>query len=471
MTTKGVKKYAVIDIETTGGMAKRDKITEIAIVVTDGYEILNQYSTLINPERSIPHEITRITGITDEMVQHAPRFYEVAREIVLLTEGAIFVAHNVNFDYNFIRYEFERLGYTYSRKQLCTVKLSRKAFPGLSSYSLGNLIRHFGIAVNARHRALDDALAACYLLHQVTGKAQMGQINALINRGIRENKLPEAIHMERLHQLPEVTGVYYFYDQYGTIIYVGKSINIRSRILQHFGQVNAKQEKLMRQVFDLDFTVTGSELIALLLESEEIKIHMPEINKAQKKKEYPYVISFSTDAAGYLVFHLEEAEKKKHKGQILCYHTSASSARSVLGYMRELYSLCEEKIDVGAVRKCIYHQMGECYGACAGLEDPHTYNERAEQARLHLTKVFESDFVMFTEGRTPEETGLVWVENQQYFGYGFLDNDLAGLSFAQMKACIEPRLSTPEANAIIQQFLKSGKYLKYLSFDSHNLDD
>lgn len=460
MATKGQKKFAVIDIETTGGMPKRDKITEIAIVITDGIEILDQYATLINPERSIPHEITRITGITDDMVKDAPRFYEVAKEVVLLTEGAIFVAHNVNFDYNFIRYEFERLGYTFSRKQLCTVKLSRKAFPGLASYSLGNLIRHFGIQVGARHRALDDALAATQLLLKVADKNQDENVTALINRGIRENKLPESIHIERLHQLPEVTGVYYFYDRYGTIIYVGKSINIRSRILQHFGQVTSKQEKLMRQVHDLDFTITGSELIALLLESEEIKVHNPEINRAQKQKEYPYVITTDLDDKGYRIFHLDAESNKKRKGQILSYHSSIASAKGNLGMIRELYALCEEKIDTGTVRRCIYHQMGECYGACVGEEGAEAYNERAEAAKIHLTKVFDADFILITEGRNNEENGIVWVHQKSYFGFGFADASLNYHSPGELTALVEKRLTTPEANLIIQQFLKTGKYLR-----------
>lgn len=462
MATKGQKKFAVVDIETTGGMPKRDKITEIAIVITDGVEVLEQFSTLINPERSIPHEITRITGITDDMVQDAPRFYEVAKEVVLLTEGAIFVAHNVNFDYNFIRYEFERLGFTFTRKQLCTVKLSRKAFPGLTSYSLGNLIRHFGIQVNARHRALDDALAATQLLLKVTNNVQDENVTALINRGIRENKLPESIHIERLHQLPEVTGVYYFYDRYGTIIYVGKSINIRSRILQHFGQITAKQEKLMRQVHDLDFTVTGSELIALLLESEEIKVYNPEINRAQKQKEYPFVISSSLDDKGYRVFHIEAENNKKRKGQILSYHSSIASAKGNLGMVREMYELCEEKIDTGNARRCIYHQMGECYGACVGQESAEDYNERAEAARSHLTKVFDTDFILITEGRHQDELGLIWVNQKSYYGYGYMDASFAYSSHMELTTLIEKRLSTPEANLIIQQFLRSGKYLQKL---------
>ncbi len=146
------KQYTIIDIETTGGRASRDKITEIAIIVHDGEKIIETYETLINPECYIPYGITQLTGISQDMVAEAPKFYEVAKKIVELTEGRVFVAHNVRFDYTFIREEYQRLGFTFSRRQLCTVRLSRQAFPGLSSYSLENLIRHFQIDVDARHR-------------------------------------------------------------------------------------------------------------------------------------------------------------------------------------------------------------------------------------------------------------------------------------------------------------------------------
>ena len=161
------KTYAIVDIETTGGKATRHRITEIAIVLHDGKKILDQWETLINPECYIPHGITELTGITQEMVQDAPKFYEVAKTIVEKTEKAIFVAHNVRFDYGFLREEFKRLGYTFSRRQLCTVRLSRKAFPGLRSYSLGKLIKHFGIKVNDRHRAMADTLATVELFEKI----------------------------------------------------------------------------------------------------------------------------------------------------------------------------------------------------------------------------------------------------------------------------------------------------------------
>ncbi|MBL7774766.1 MAG: 3'-5' exonuclease, partial [Saprospiraceae bacterium] len=191
MAAVKTSKYAIIDVETTGGAARYERITEIAIVLHDGEQVLDSFSTLINPERSIPWNITQITGITDEMVAHAPKFYEVAKQIVEWTEGAIFVAHNVSFDYNFVREEFARLGYTFTRKQLCTVRLSRKVFPGLPSYSLSNLKQYFGIQAEKSHRALDDTLATVQVFERIlAAQAGSDQVKSLVNHGVRETKLP-----------------------------------------------------------------------------------------------------------------------------------------------------------------------------------------------------------------------------------------------------------------------------------------
>jgi len=288
------KRYAIVDLETTGGMAKRDKITEIGIVVLEGNEVVDKYSTLVNPGRSIPYNITRITGITDDMVADAPKFFEVAKKVVEMTEGAVFVAHNVRFDYSFLKEEFGALGYTFTKRQLCTVRLSRKAFPGLKSYSLGNLIKHFDINVNARHRALDDAAATTIILQKILNQ-DYGEYTAqdMINAGIKSSRLPKSITMERLHELPETAGVYYFYNTYSKVVYVGKSINIKKRVMQHFSATTQKAERMQKMVHDLSFEETGNELVAMLLESFEIKALKPEINKAQRTSEYPYFIHTS----------------------------------------------------------------------------------------------------------------------------------------------------------------------------------
>ncbi len=272
--------FAIIDVETTGGQASSDKITEIAIVLHDGKQIVEQYSTLINPNRSIPIGITRLTGISDEMVKDAPQFYEVAKKIVQMTEGAIFVAHNVRFDYQFIREEFKRLGYTYTRKQLCTVKLSRQHFPGLASYSLGNLIKHFNIKTANRHRALDDALATTIVFEKILDiKAGLSQSFNHLGVELKETKLPVGITLEFISQLPDRIGVYYLHDDTGNVIYVGKSINIQKRIIEHFSDHTDKSNRLQHLVHDITYQVLDSELIALIVEDNEIKKLKPTVNK------------------------------------------------------------------------------------------------------------------------------------------------------------------------------------------------
>ncbi|MEZ4895099.1 MAG: exonuclease domain-containing protein [Saprospiraceae bacterium] len=237
--------YAIIDVETTGGTARWERITEIAIVLHDGEKVVDTFSSLLNPDRSIPWNITQLTGITDEMVSEAPHFYEVARQIVEMTEDCIFVAHNVNFDYSFVREEFARLGYDYTRKQLCTVRLARKVFPGLSSYSLSNLKKHFGIKAEKSHRALDDTLATTKLFELILAEQDgTGSLRQLVNQGVKEAKLPEGITLERLHAIPESCGVYYFHNKAGKVIYVGKSLNIKKRLFEHFADKTKKGERL-----------------------------------------------------------------------------------------------------------------------------------------------------------------------------------------------------------------------------------
>ena len=290
------KRFAIVDIETTGGMYYRDRIIEIAIVLSDGMRIIDQFDTLLDPVRSIPREITRITGINDEMVQGKPKFYEVAKEVVEWTEGAVFVAHNVYFDYRFIKHAFEDLGYPYSRKRLCTLRLGKRLFPELPSHGLDKLIRHFNLTMNSRHRALDDAVATAEFFHILLDKEKSGQeIKQFINRGVIETRLPRAISMERLHELPESCGVYYFLDTEGEIIYVGKSTNIQKRVMQHFSTVSKKSERMQQIVADIRYEVTGSELIALLLESEEIKALQPSLNRAQRTNQFPFVVYSYTD--------------------------------------------------------------------------------------------------------------------------------------------------------------------------------
>ncbi len=295
--------YAIVDIETTGGSATYHKITEICILVHNGKEIVKKFHTLINPGCPIPLTISLLTGITDEMVADAPFFYQVAKEIYEMTDNAIFVAHSVNFDFSFLKKEFEELGGEFVRKKLCTVRLSRKLIPGFRSYSLGKLCEHLNIVIENRHRAHGDAEATAKLFTLLLERDKDQEfIKHSLTKNSKETTLPPNISKQTYEALPEKTGVYYFHDRNGKIIYVGKAANIKERVCSHFsGNTHTKSRVLfLSNIFDVSCDVTGSEFIALLLENEAIKKHYPRYNRTNKT--FALTIGYYTyeDQNGYL---------------------------------------------------------------------------------------------------------------------------------------------------------------------------
>ncbi len=451
------KKYAIIDIETTGGTARRDKITEIGVVITDGKKVLKTFHSLVNPERSIPPHITRITGITDDMVQDAPFFYEIAKELVEITDGTIFVAHNVRFDYGFIKEEFSKLGYTFTKRQLCTVKLSRKAFPGLRSYSLGNLISHFDIPVNARHRALEDAEATAIIFHKILeSPVAMDSINQFVSAGIKEAKLPPGISMEQLHELPESPGVYYLRSEGGVILYVGKSKNIRKRVLQHFSKITSKSDRFAKRVRQVSCEETGSELIALLKESHEIKSIQPEFNRAQRTRTYPFFIHYFIDLSGYIRFEILKSSVKTRAGKnILSYHKNSVGAKSRLGGIMREFELCQNLCGLeDADHACFQYKINACSGACIKEEIPENYNERAMLGVQAIQRIIEKDMIIIDKGRTHDEASVILVEDGDFKGFGYIPSSDVQYGIEELKEAIEDYPVNKEANRIIQSYLK-----------------
>ena len=446
------KEYAIIDVETTGGRASRDRVTEVGIVIYDGEKIIDTFQSLVNPETRIPAGIIELTGITMEMVAEAPKFHQIARKIVEITEGRIFVAHNSRFDYDFIREEFRRLGYTYMRKQLCTVRLTRKTYPGLKSYSLGNLTKYFGIELKNHHRAFADAMATTELLKMsLIGPDGAKEIKQLVNRGISETKLPDNLKLKVLEGLPEECGVYYFHDTTGRVIYVGKSKNIRSRAIQHFNDRTAKGKLIASQVADITYELTGSELVALLHESEEIKRLQPTINRASRRTKFAYAIISKINDKGYRCFDIVKNTAQVRKEEdVVSEFPTLSRAKGRLNFVRKHLELCGILCKLNNGRgPCFHYHLKQCGGACCGKEDPQTYNDRAEIGRLHLRNVFDYDFLLFDRGRTHDEEVAILVEDGKYRGFTYVNKQEAN-DIESIVDSVKRLESHPDTARIIQ---------------------
>lgn len=455
--------YAIIDIETTGGSARLEKITEIAIYQHDGEKITGEFVTLINPERTIPYFITNLTGITNEMVEDAPRFYEVAKKIVEMTEGRTFVAHNVRFDYSFIRQEFKSLGFNFSRSLLDTVSLSRRLFPGHRSYSLGNICRDMGINIEGRHRAAGDAFATVRLFEKLLAAdiETNGRKNAIL-RNTRKAKLHPGLDTAKLSEIPEEPGVYYFYNEEGGLIYIGKSRNLQQRISTHLSNNTTNRAMEMRDlVADISWETTGSELIALLKESAEIKKNKPLFNRAQRRTGFHHGIYSFTDSNGYLNFRHGPADDDEIP---LSLFTSRDRARGKLEALTETYNLCQKLCGLYETSgACFHHHVGICRGACCGKESPDEYNERASKA-LEEFLFSRRNFFIIDRGRDEDERCAVRILNGKYSGFGYFNINELGFGLAAIHECIRPSADNRDIQVILKQYLRSNRVERIIDF-------
>ncbi|MFY8128238.1 MAG: exonuclease domain-containing protein [Chitinophagaceae bacterium] len=305
-------KFAIVDIETTGGHANKNGITEIAIVLFDGTEIEGSFTTLVNPQMPIQPYVQSMTGITNSMVALAPLFKDVAYQIHNLLQDRIFVAHNVNFDYSFVKHELQQAGFTIDLPKICTVRLARKVFPGLPKYGLGSLSKHFNIANSARHRAMGDAMATTTLLQLMLQKEiGVNEINKLSKRRKAAQYLPPNLSNGDISNFPSLPGVYYFHDKKGKIIYVGKAVNLKKRISSHFSnnKISKQKQDFLRDIYTISYEECSSDLMAEVLESIEIKRLWPKYNKSQKHGERKYGIYQFEDSLGYLRLAIDNKKK------------------------------------------------------------------------------------------------------------------------------------------------------------------
>jgi DNA polymerase III subunit epsilon len=456
--------YAIVDIETTGGYAESHRITEIAIYHFDGIQVTDKYHTLINPGRRIPTFITGLTGITTEMVQDAPAFEEVAEEIFSRLKDRVFVAHNAHFDYSFLKKEFDEVGMHWVTKKLCTVRLSRKIIPGLNSYSLGRLAESLGIKIPDRHRAGGDAMATTRIFAELVRRDNASVITKSLKRNSGETILPPNLPKEEYDKLPAKAGVYYFHDVRGNIIYVGKAINIKKRIAGHFtGEAREwNRSNIRNEIHHITYELTGNELIALILESQEIRRLWPKYNLAQKYKVEEWGIYDYEDRNGYLRFGINIVTRGSKP---LITFTSKGDAWNFMWEKVREFDLCPKLSGLQLAKGlCFSHQTGACKGACQGVEKAKKYNKRAQKAVDSFFEVGQTVAIL-GKGRKPEEKSVVLVENGNYLGFGFIDESESITNLDEAKNFIKPSKDNRVVQNIVNSYLTNPRGVELVLFN------
>lgn len=452
--------YAILDIETTGGQFNEEGITEIAIYKFDGHEVVDQFISLVNPEIPIQPFVVKLTGINNAMLRSAPKFFEVAKRIIEMTNDCVIVAHNASFDYRILRTEFRRLGYDFEARTLCTVELSKKLLPEQPSHSLGKLVRALGIPMADRHRASGDALATVKLFKILLEKDLEKEIvKDFIKLEIEKGIAPKLLDI--VAGLPAKTGIYYIHNEKGNLIYIGKSRNIKKRVNQHFTGTSTKCKKIQAEVFTVTYDETGSELIALLKESQEIKINKPIYNRAQRKSIFLLALYAEKDEKGYLNLKLQKADGRKKE---ITSFTSLQEGKNALFRITSAYNLCQKLTGLYVTKtNCFQYTIKECDGACIGKITPEEYNARV-QGFIDKNSFENQNMVLVDKGRTINERSAVLIENGIYRGYAFYDLNYQIHNIEILKNIIIPMQNNRDTKNIIQGHVRKSKTLKIIKF-------
>jgi DNA polymerase-3 subunit epsilon len=369
------------------------------------------------------------------MVQNAPPFEDVAHDVYHLLNNKIFVAHNVNFDHSFVRYHLAAAGYELQCNKLCTVRLGRKIIPGLPSYSLGKLCRHLGIENESRHRAAGDAEATAQLFSLLLQSDKGNHIPQALKQTSKEQLLPANLPKQDVDALPQSPGVYYFHDQKGKVIYVGKAKNLKKRVCSHFTGNNPgpQRQEFLRNIFNITFQLCGTELVAFVLEAVEIKRLWPKYNRSLKRFEHAYSLYAFEDQRGYMRLAIDK--HRKLTGAIYSCNT-LFEGRSILMKLIDTFGLCPKLCFIqNNTAECSGINSGNC--ACEGHESVADYNQRVNLAIIELNKALPT-FAIRDAGRTDDEHSCLLIEKGKFYGMGYISHYFDADSLDQLKNHLTP---------------------------------
>ena len=456
--------YAILDIETTGGKYNEEGITEIAIYKFDGHQIVDQFFSLVNPEKNIQPFVINLTGINNQMLRNAPKFHEVAKRIIEITDNCTIVAHNAQFDNRILSTEFDRLGYPFEKNMLCTVELSKKLIPDLPSYSLGKLVRSLGIPITDRHRAQGDAKATVELFKLLLEKdIEKVIISDTIKKDPKKQLEPKLLDI--IESAPTNTGVYYMHQKNGKIIYVGKSKNIKKRLIQHFTNDNKKSKKIQLEVVSVSYEETGNDLIAQLKESQEIKQLKPIFNHALKNNIFQSQLYSYIDESGYINLRIEKVPIEKEEKNIITTFTNYQQAKSLLYKITDEFHLCQKLNHLEKTEgACFNHDLKMCNGACIESETPVNYNLRVQKFIDKSSYEFD-DMLLIDKGRSIQEHSVILIKNGTYRGYGFFNLNFQINNPEVLKSIINVMENNRDTQHIIQSYLRKNKVQKILKLE------
>lgn len=437
--------FAIVDVETTGGHPSGHGMTEIAIVLYDGVKVVQDYTTLLKPKQHIPLNIQVLTGISNDMVEKAPTFAEKAEEIRNILADHVFVAHNVNFDYSFVKAAFAGCGIDYNPKRLCSVRYARRVAKGLKSYSLGNLCKHFNIDNEAAHRAWGDACATTQLMSHLFEMDTAGEWQHLIKKNSGEFNLPANLPSEQYQALPEAPGVYYFMDENHKPLYIGKATNLKKRVASHFisGKETKKSQGFKREIYQLDFEQTGSELLASLLEDHEIRHHWPKYNLAQKKPKKKFGLFTYKSVSGN-------------------WHLAVNQLVKQQGFIAEFFSLREAK--ARAVELIEQYQLQPRFCGYTTLHFPHLAEVEDSEHQLNFSRMLldlqeaPRHILIKTKGRSTDEDGFAYVQEGKLAGIGFVPKTVELSHESDVLPFVRSLRSSITTQSIVDKVLSSGKY-------------
>jgi DNA polymerase III subunit epsilon len=444
--------YAIVDIETTGGYAANNDITELAIVLHDGIKVVERFETLVRPTAPIPYFIQVLTGITHEMVASAPPFHAVAEKVYSLLKDNIFIAHNVNFDYSFLKHHLSLEGFELDCQKICTVRLTKKVFPGLQSYSLGNLCRHFGIPIVKRHRAGGDADGTVRLLETILANNGEIHIAQSLKKGSKEQCLPPNLPREQVEGLPYSPGVYYFHDHKGKIIYVGKAKNIKYRVSSHFTHNGAGRQRqdFLRNIHSISYTSCSTELMAFILESLEIRKHWPPFNYSQKRFQANFGLYVFEDMNGYLRLAIEK--QRKSLQPVYTFGLITEGHRLLTRLIQE-FNLCPKLCFLQtSTDACTGSGTLPCLGACEKSEAPGEYNLRVQMAVSSLETTLPT-FAVLDEGHTRDEQCCILIEKGRFYGMGYVPSGITWSGPSELKNYLKEYPENDYIRNLVYQYI------------------